>query len=282
MTDALTEGAIRNALIAGALTVVASGIMGVYVVIRRMVSISGSVAHASLSGVGLGLLVGFSPVVGALILTPLAAFGMGLIIKKTRLPEDTAIGMLWASGMAIGVILAAFAHSTKDLSTYLFGDILSVPDADLILMGVLDAIIILVVLRFYKEFLSISFDEEFSQVVGVQVTFLYFVILCLIALTVVIILRVVGIILVIALLAIPAALSRRLTYHVPKMFLCSLIFSTVFTFAGLFLSFIFNLPSGAVIAVLSAFTFVMFLAISQIWQNRERKDGLTPEDGHAP
>jgi zinc transport system permease protein len=260
--DALTFETIRNALIAGLLAAIAAGVIGVYIVIRRMVSISGSVAHASLSGVGLGLIASFSPLIGALVLTPVAAVGMGVIVKKTRLPEDTAIGILWATGMAIGVVLAALAHNTADLSTYLFGDILSVPDSDLILMGVLDVVIILAVLRFYREFLSISFDEEFARIVGVSTLPLYFFMLFLIALTVVALLRVAGIILVIALLAIPAALSRRLTFSVPKMILLSCLFSAFFTFSGLFISLQFQLPSGAIIAILCGVTFIVFLIIS--------------------
>lgn len=262
MMETLPYEAWRNALIAGGLTAVVSGIMGVYIVIRRMVSISGSVAHASLSGVGLGLLTGISPLLGALLLTPPAALGMGVVVRKTNLPEDTAIGILWAMGMALGVILAALAHNTSDLSIYLFGDIFSVTAIDLILMGILDLIIILVVYRFYREYLSLSFDEEFSQIVGVPTRFLYYLFLILIALTVVTMVRVVGIILLIALLTIPAALSRRLTEKLPRMMLFSCLLSLVFIFAGIFISLQFNLPSGAVIAVLCGVTFLGFLGLS--------------------
>jgi len=270
MTDPIISEALRNAIIAGLLAVIPAGVIGVYIVIRRMVFISGSVAHASLSGVGLGLIAGISPVIGALILTPPAAVGMGIIVKKTRLPEDTGIGMLWATGMSIGVILAALAHNTSDLSIYLFGDILTVPSADLVLMGVLDAVIILVVLRFYREFLSISFDEEFSQLVGVSAEPLYFLMLFLIALTVITLLRVAGILLVIALLAIPAALSRRLTFSIPKMMALSCLFSALFTMSGLFISLRFQLPSGAVIAILCGVIFVIFLVVSRLRDRTNR------------
>lgn len=277
MVIALLFGAPRDALIAALLTAIAAGIVGVYIVIRRMVSISGSVAHASLSGVGLGLLTGISPILGALLLAPPAALGMGIVVKKTKLPEDTAIGILWATGMALGVIMAAMAHKTSDLSVYLFGDIFSVSDLDLILMGVLDVIIILVILRFYHEFLSFSFDEEFSQIVGVPSRFLYLLFLVLIAFTVVIMVRAVGIILMLALLTIPAALSRRLTVNLPKMMLLSFLFSMVFIFAGLFLSLHFNLPSGAVIALICGVVFLLFLFLSSWWikkgNSRQRREG---------
>jgi zinc transport system permease protein len=262
MIISLLDEAWRNALIAGGLTAIAAGIMGVYIVIRRMVSISGSVAHASLSGVGLGLLAGINPVLGALLLTPPAALGMGMVVKKTKLPEDTAIGMLWATGMALGVILAALAHNTANLSIYLFGDIFSVADIDLILMGILDGVIILVIFRFYHEFLSFSFDEEFSRIVGVPTNLLYFLFLVLVAFTVVTMVRVVGIILMIALLTIPAALSRRLTARMPQMILLSCVFSLAFIFAGLFVSLQLSLPSGAVIAILCGVVFLLFLVFS--------------------
>ncbi len=265
--------AIRNAAIAGFFTSIAAGIIGVYVVIRKMVSMSGSVAHASLSGIGLGLVINISPVFGALILTPIGAVGMGFVVKKTKLSEDTAIGMLWATGMALGVILAALAGNTSDLSTYLFGDILSVPDTDLVLMGALDVVIIGVVVRFYNAFISISFDEEFGKVVGVPVLPLYFLLLILIALTVVTMLRVAGIILVIALLAIPAALSRRITYNVPKMMLLSCLFAGLFTFSGLYISLEFAVPSGAVIALLCGTVFSVFLLVSRSIQNRQNRTG---------
>ena len=268
--DALATEAIRNAVIAGLLGAVAAGVIGVYIVIRRMVSISGSVAHASLSGVGLGLIASINPLIGALILTPAAAVGMGIIVKRTRLPEDTAIGMLWATGMAVGVILAALAHDTSDLSIYLFGDILSVPSADLILMGALDVVIVLSAIRFYREFLSISFDEEFSQIVGVAAAPLYFFVLFLIALTVVTLLRVAGILLVIALLVIPAALSRRLTFSLRKMMMLACLFSALFTISGLFISLQLQLPSGAVIAILCGVTFVVFLILSR-FRNRANR-----------
>jgi zinc transport system permease protein len=251
--------ALVNAIIAGLLTAVAAGVMGVYIVIRRMVSISGSVAHASLSGVGLGIISGISPVFGALVLTPVAALGMGAIIKKTRLPEDTAIGMLWASGMALGVLLAAIAGNTSDLATYLFGDVFTVSNGELILMGALDLIMLLAIMRFYRELLSVSFDEEFSQIVGVPTIPIYFMFMVLTAITVVTMLRAIGIILVIALLAIPAALSRRLTHKLPKMMLFSFLLSGAFTYSGLFISYYFTLPSGAIISLICVAAFVGFL-----------------------
>ncbi|MGB2583229.1 MAG: metal ABC transporter permease, partial [Dehalococcoidia bacterium] len=207
MIDALQYEFMRNALYAGLLASVACGIIGVYVVVNRIVFISGGIAHASFGGIGLGYLAGFSPVLGAMVFTLASALGMGIVTKRTNLPEDTAIGILWAMGMALGIIFIGLAPGyAPDLFSYLFGNILTVPFSDLILMIILDFIIAAIVIAFYKEFLALSFDEEFGTVVGIPVERLYLLLLCMIALTVVVLIRVVGIILVIALLTIPATM----------------------------------------------------------------------------
>ncbi len=221
------------ALLAGIAASITSGIMGSFVVVKRIVFISGGIAHASLGGIGLGYLLGISPVLGAVLFSVPAALSIGLISKKTRLAEDTAIGILWAMGMAMGVIFIGLAPGyAPDLFSYLFGNILTVPFSDLILILVLDAIIVATVIALYKEFLALAFDEEFGKVVGVPVDALYLLLLCMIALTVVVLIRVVGIILVIALLTIPAALAKQLTHNLKKMMLLAILFGVIFTFGG--------------------------------------------------
>ena len=206
MLEALQYEFMRNALIAGLLASVACGIVGVYVVVKRIVFISGGIAHASFGGIGLGYFLGINPVLGALVFAVASALGMGAVIKRTKLPEDTAIGILWAMGMALGIIFIGLTPGyAPDLFSYLFGNILTVPFSDLILMLVLDAVIVSMAIALHKEFLALSFDEEFGTVVGVPVEALYLLLLCMIALTVVVLIRVVGSILVIALLTIPAA-----------------------------------------------------------------------------
>src|SRR4030043_2317390 len=146
MIDALQYEFMRNALLAGLLAAIACGVVGVYVVVKRMVFISGGIAHASFGGIGLGYLIGISPVLGAVFFTIASALGMGLVIRKTRLAEDTAIGMLWAMGMSLGIIFIGLSPGyAPDLFSYLFGNILTVPSSDLILMIVLDAIILAIV-----------------------------------------------------------------------------------------------------------------------------------------
>lgn len=257
MLEVLQYEFMRNALIAGLLAAVACGIVGVYVVIKRVVFISGGIAHASFGGIGLGYFLGINPVLGAMFFTIASALGMGLVTKRTRLPEDTAIGILWAMGMAVGIIFISLAPGyAPDLFSYLFGNILTVPAFDLTLMLILDAVIIILVLLLYKEFLLLSFDEEFGTVAGVPTERLYLLLLCLIALTVIVLIRVVGIILVIALLTIPAALARQFTHSLKKMMLLSILAGAVFTFSGLWLSYLLDLASGATI-ILVAGTFLL-------------------------
>jgi len=258
MFDAFQFEFMRNAVLAGLLASVACGIVGVYVVVKKIVSMSGSIAHASFGGIGLGYLLNFSPVLGAMIFSLLSALTMGLVTRRTRLPEDTATGILWALGMALGVIFIGLsAGYAPDLMSYLFGNILTVPSDDLYLMAVLDLIILALTAAFYKEFLLLSFDEEFGTVVGMPVNGLYMLLLCMVALTVVVLIRVVGMILVIAMLTFPAALARQFTHDIKKMMMLAVLFGMLFAFGGLWISYILNLASGATIILLSGLVLLM-------------------------
>ena len=265
MMEVLQYEFMQNALIAGLLAAIACGIVGVYVVVKRLVFISGGIAHTSFGGIGLGYLLGINPVLGAMFFTITSALGMGLVTKRTKLSEDTTIGIMWATGMALGIVFIGLAPGyTPDLFSYLFGSILTVPTFDLILMLILDVIIIAIVLLLYKEFLLLSFDEEFSTVAGVPTQRLYLLLLCLIALTVVVLIRVVGIILVIALLTIPAALARQFTHSLKKMMLLSILTGAVFTFSGLWLSYLLDLASGATIILVAGSVLFISFSISRL------------------
>jgi zinc transport system permease protein len=274
MLEALQYSFIQNALIAGVLAAVACGIVGVYVVVKRIVFISGGISHASFGGIGLGYLLGINPVIGALFFTIASALGMGIVSRRTRLPEDTAIGILWAVGMALGIIFIGLSPGyAPDLFSYLFGNILTVPASDLILMLILDVVIISVVFLLYKEFLALSFDEEFGTVVGVPTERLYLTLLCLIALTVVVLIRVVGVILVIALLTIPAATARQFTHSLKRMMFLSILFGIVFAVLGLWLSYALDLASGATIVLVSGVCFMIVFGVQTL---RGRRRDLVP------
>jgi len=256
MIEALQYEFMRNALIAGLLASVACGVVGSYIVIKRIVFISGGISHASFGGIGLGYYLGINPILGAVFFSIASAMGIGIISKKAAKREDTAIAILWSLGMALGILFISLTPGyAPDLFSYLFGNILTVPRSDLILMAILDIVIIGMVFALYKELLAISFDEEFASIVGVPVNQLYLLILCLAALTVVVLIRIVGVILVIALLTIPAAISEQYTHNMKKIMFYAVILGAFFTFTGLWFSYIFDLPSGATIILISGIGF---------------------------
>ncbi len=273
MLEALQYGFIQNAIIAGLLASIACGIVGVYVVVKRIIFISGGIAHASFGGIGLGYLLGFSPVIGALIFSLASALGIGYINKQTRLTEDTAIGILWAMGMSLGIVFIGLAPGyAPDLFSYLFGNILTVPVSDLILMAGMDAAILIIVIALWKEFRAVTFDEEYSTVLGLKTGLLYLLLLAMIALTVVILLRIVGMILIIALLSIPAALARQFTYDLKRTMFLAVGFGIVFTFGGLWISYELDLASGATIVLFGGVTLFAVAGVKRLIQRRRRAE----------
>ncbi len=276
MLEALQYEFMRNALMAGLLAAVACGIVGVYVVVKRIVFISGGIAHASFGGIGLGYFLGINPIVGALFFSLASGLAIGGITRKTRLPADTAIGVLWAVGMALGVIFIYLTPGyAPDLMSYLFGNILTVPTQDILMMLILDAVIIGIVVALYKEYLILSFDEEYGIAIGMPVERLYLLLLALIALTVVVLIRVVGMILVIALLTFPAAMARQFTHNMRTMMLLSVLFGFLFTMGGLWLSYELELPSGATIVLLAGIVLAITFGVSKLRLKRRTKDSST-------
>ena len=255
--QALQFDFMRNALIAGVLVSIACGIIGTLVVVNRIVFISGGIAHAAYGGIGLGYFFGFNPVLGAIVFALVSALGMGWVARKTRQRADTIIGVMWAIGMAIGIIAIDLTQGYKaDLMSYLFGSILTVPRQDLIIMLVLDLIIGAMVILFYKELLAISFDPLFATTRNVPVDGLYLMLVGAIALTVVMVMQVVGLIMVIALLTIPAAIAGQFVEDIKQMMLYSSYLGIIFTTVGLWLSYIWDLTSGATIILVSGTTYL--------------------------
>jgi zinc transport system permease protein len=274
MLEALQYEFMRNALMAGLLAAVACGIVGVYVVVKRIVFISGGIAHTSFGGIGLGYFLGINPIIGALVFSLASGLAIGGITRKTRLPADTAIGILWALGMALGVVFIALTPGyAPDLMSYLFGNILTVPFSDILLMLALDVVIISIVVTFYKEYLILSFDEEYATAIGMPVEKLYLLLLAMIALTVVVLIRVVGMILVIALLTFPAAMARQYTHNMKTMMLLSVLFGFLFTLGGLWLSYELKLPSGATIILLGGTVLALSFGVSRLrFKNKKLKE----------
>ncbi|MBN1814470.1 MAG: metal ABC transporter permease [Anaerolineae bacterium] len=285
MLEALRFSFMRHALLAGALVSVACGIVGTFVVIKRIVFISGGIAHAAYGGIGLGYYVKYSllpllfagsaatvdqrpgswPLLGAILFSLLAAVIMGVIQRRTRQRADTIIGVLWAIGMALGIVFIDLSEGYKaDLMSYLFGSILAVERGELLVILGLDVVIVALVILFYKELLALSFDETFASVENVPVDAITIVLLCLIALTVVMMMRVVGLIMVIAMLTMPAAIAGQFVKDMKRMMVSSIILGMLFTVVGLWLSYAWNLTSGASIILVSGAAYLASLAIRSI------------------
>ena len=249
---------MQRALIAAVLVSIACGVVGSYVVIKRIVSLSGAISHAAFGGVGLGYFLGINPVLAAIPFSIISAMAIGGVRQITNISEDTGIGILWSVGMAIGVIFINLTPGyAPDLFSYLFGSILTVNNTDLYIMLILDLIIITTVYLFRREFLAVSFDEDFSKVVGLHSLLIYMLLLALVALSVVVLIKVVGVILLIALFTIPAAISKQYTYNLRKLMILATVVGIILTSVGLILSYIFNLASGATIVMVLAAAFVI-------------------------
>lgn len=269
MLDVLGFEFFRNALIAGVLASIACGIIGTYVVVRRMVSVSGGISHAAFGGIGLGYFLGIDPLLGAAGFTVAAALGVGTLQLRARQQMDTLIGAVWAAGMAIGILFVYLTPGfAPDLFSYLFGNILLVPRGDILLMGVLTAVIVAVVAVLYRELQAVTFDPDYAAVMNLPVERLSLLLLVLIALTVVMLIRVVGIILVIALLTLPAAISRLYTARVWTMMLLAVVLGIIFTVAGIALSYVIDVPSGATIVLVSTLAYAGALGAERLREGR--------------
>ncbi len=273
MIEALQYTFLRNALLAGILASIACGIVGTYVVINRIVFVSGGIAHSAYGGVGLAYYLGFDPVVGAVLFSLVSALSMGVVQRRTRQRSDTVIGVMWALGMAIGIILVDLTPGYKaDLMSYLFGSILAVPTRDLWLMLGLDVAIVALVSLLYKELLAMSFDEVYTSIASVPVDALYLVLMCMIALTVVMLMRVVGLILLIALLTIPPAVAAIYVSDIKRLMAVAVVLGALFTTTGLWLSYTFNLTSGATIVFVAAAAYVLALAGAPLVRRHRRHE----------
>ena len=238
----------RNALWGSLLASIACGIIGSYVVARRMVFISGGITHASFGGLGIGFYFGFNPVLSAMIFSILSAFGIQWLSKSQNVREDSAIAVFWSLGMAIGIILIFLSPGyAPNLSEYLFGNILTISKTDIILLAALSIVLVLFFSFFYRPILNTSFDKEFAQTRGVPVAFFEYTLIMLVAVTIVLSIRLVGIVLLISLLTVPQMTANIFTNKFSKIMISSVIISFVGSVLGLLLSYFLNVPSGAFI-----------------------------------
>jgi len=243
----------RHACVAAALASVLAGVVGSFVVLKRMVSLSGGVAHAAFGGLGVAYWAGAEPRLGAVVVAVGSAIGLGFLDGDRARRSDAAIGVLWAVGMAVGLV---FVHWTPgyapNLLGYLFGDILLVSPADLVLAGAADLILLLLLVSVGPTLVAVAFDEEAARLRGVPVRLYTVLLLILVALSVVVLLSLVGIVLVIALLTIPPLVARRLVRSLAATMATAVAVGLLVTEGGLLLSYRLDLPSGPVMVLLGA------------------------------
>ncbi len=255
---------LKMALLAGIAASVTSGIVGSYIVVKRIVFIAGSIAHSVLGGMGICLWlarrydIGVSPLQGALIAALVSALLIGWVHLKYQEREDTVIAAIWSTGMSIGVIFIALTPGYNvELMNYLFGNILWVSRSDIHMLLGLDILVAIVAYFFHIRFSAICFDEQQAYIQKVPIKSYYMLLLALVALSVVILIQIVGAILVIAMLAIPAAIASSLTHRFYIMMLLAIVLGCLFTILGTFASYQFNWPPGATIALTSAVFYLL-------------------------
>jgi zinc transport system permease protein len=267
-----SQGFLQSALAAGLLASIGCGLMGPYVVVKRIAFIAGGIAHSVLGGMGAALYFGYSPLAGALLAAVLAALLIGWVRLRWRAEEDTLIGALWAIGMAVGLLFIAKTPGYQtDLMSYLFGNILLVPTESLWFMAALDGLLLLLVLAYHRQFLAVAFDEEFARLRGIPVTFFYLLLLVMVAVTVVLLIQVVGLILVLALLTLPAAIAGHYVHSLGLMMLIATLIGGALNLAGLALSYGPDLPAGPTIILVAGGLYVTSALLSRFLARRRAR-----------
>jgi zinc transport system permease protein len=283
---ALAEHAfLQYALAAGLLASIACGVVGSYVAARRITYIAGGIAHSVLGGLGAARYLQVTqdwpwlhPLYGAVVAALLSALVIGAVSIRWRESEDTAISAIWAIGMAVGVIFIAQTPGyAEDLMSYLFGNILMVTPASLWLIAGLDLLVVGLGLVFYKQIVAISFDEEFARLRGVNVEAFYLLLLCMTALTVVLLVTVVGLVMVIALLTLPIAIASRLSRSLMQVMGISALLIAIITFIGLGISYAADLPAGATIILLTGAIYLMVMGATSIVERSRHHQSQSSE-----
>lgn len=263
LSDLLNYQFLQNALIVGILTSVVAGIIGVVVVEKKMIMIAGGIAHASYGGVGLGYLLGFTPMIGAFIFSIISAFSVGFLKRKGGTEKDIIIGLFWSLGMALGVVFIALMPGyPPNLSSYLFGSILTATRGDLLFLSLLTIFVVIIFIIFFNNWKAYLFDKEFAYIRGVSTTFLEYLLLFLIGVTIVVLIRSIGIILCLSMLIAPAAAAKLLFSRLEQRILAAVVFGFIFNLIGLFISYCSDLPSGGVIVIVSVLSYLLVYVLT--------------------
>lgn len=263
---------LQNAVVAAVLASVVCGIIGVIIVEKKLVMMSGGIAHTAYGGVGLGYLLGFEPMLGAVGFSLAAAFGIGFVKRRGKANSDVLIALFWSLGMALGIAFIGFMKGyPPDMNSYLFGNILTVSRTDILLMSILTVVVLAVIIIFFNYWKTYLFDEEFASVIGLNTALLEYLLLVLVALTVVVLIRVAGIILVLALLTAPSATAGLLTRDLKKRMVLAVGIGIICCLAGLYVSYALNIASGATIIIISVLAYFAVYLISSIIKKKQMK-----------
>ena len=255
---------IIRALLAAVIVGIVCSVLGVFIVLRGMAFLGDAMSHTILPGVVAAYFLGWPLAVGALVMGVLTALGIGLLTRRTALKEDTAIGVIFAGFFALGVAMLSAGGSTIDLAHFLFGNLLGVSSADLLLTATLGGLVLALIFLFYKEFLVLSFDPLLATTLRLPTTFLHYLLLLLIAVTIVVALQVVGVSLMLAILVTPAATASFLTHRLPTMMVMAALIGVVSGVAGVYASFYLDIASGPAVVLAATAIFLVVLAVTMV------------------
>ncbi len=260
--DILVYAFLQKALITSIVVGIICGVIGSFIILRGMALMGDAIAHAILPGVAISYIMGINYFYGAVVVGILTALGIGVISEKSRIKSDAAIGIVFSAAFALGVILITMAKSAIDLTQILFGNVLYVRTMDMWLTIIIGVILLLVVIIFFKELLISSFDETMAQVYGLKTRFIHYGIMVLLTLVTVASLQTVGVILVVSLLITPASTAYLLTNRLSTMIVLASTFGALSSVVGIYFSYVYNLPSGPVIALAATAIFLVALIFS--------------------
>ena len=269
--DILEYSFFQNALLGSLLASVLCGFIGTYIVTRRLVFISGGITHASFGGIGLGVFLGINPILSAMVFSVLSAFGVQWMSRRGDVREDSAIAVFWTFGMSLGIICFLSPGFMPDLPSFLFGSILTIGQADLWLLAALLVVVATAFALLYRTILSVAFDVDFARSQRLPVAFIEYLMMALIALTIVGTLRMVGIVLSISLLTIPQMSANVLTHNFKRMIAWSIVIGWVDCLMGLGLSYALNVPSGASIIFVSILVYLVLKIGNIVFRKRQRQ-----------
>jgi len=269
MLDALSYTFMQNAVIAGVLVSIISGIIGSLVVVNRMVFLAGGIAHSTYGGIGVSIYFSLPMLLSTSLFSVFVALFISIITYRNRQKLDTIIGLTWAIGMSFGILLVDLTPGyNADLISYLFGSILAVNTNDIIFMAIILFVIVLILVLFYRDILAVSYDNAYASIRGVKTRLFYTIILLMASLSIVIAIKIVGLILVIALLSIPTFIAEKFSDSLLGMMIHASLFSVVFTLMGLGISYTYDLSSGPSIILISSVSMITVIIFEKLRQHK--------------